>query len=97
MSHHGARRVRGVRALTAPGETSSFGGGANRITGDDLGSGANAISPHRAEAVFTGDAIINGGVGAFFHGGPRDCYDNLHRRLADVPDDALIFSGTSTC
>lgn len=70
-----------------------LGGGANRTTGDDLGSGANALPPHRAEAVFTGDAIINGGVGAFFHGGPRDCYDNLHRRLADVPDDALIFSG----
>ena len=82
-----------LRRENGAGGDVELGGGANRITGDDLGSGANAISPHRAEAVFTGDAIINGGVGAFFHGGPRDCYDNLHRRLADVPDDALIFSG----
>ena len=82
-----------LRREDGAGGDVELGGGANRITGDDLGSGANAISPHRAEAVFTGDAIINGGVGAFFHGGPRDCYDNLHRRLADVPDDALIFSG----
>jgi hypothetical protein len=48
---------------------------------------------HRVEALFTGDAIINGGVGAFFHGGPRDCYDNLHVRLAGMPDAALVFSG----
>ena len=82
-----------LRRENGAGGDVELGGGANRITGDDLGSGANAISPQRAEAVFTGDAIINGGVGAFFHGGPRDCYDNLHRRLADVPDDALIFSG----
>jgi hypothetical protein len=32
-------------------------------------------------------------MGAFFHGGPRDCYDNLHVRLAGLPDAALIFSG----
>ena len=42
---------------------------------------------------FTGDAIINGGVGAFFHGDAKDCYDNLHVRLKAVPDEALVFSG----
>ena len=47
----------------------------------------------RVEALFTGDAIINGGVGAFFHGGPRDCYENLHVRLRAIPDAALVFSG----
>ena len=43
--------------------------------------------------MFTGDAIINGGVGAFFHGDAKDCYDNLHVRLKRVPDAALVFSG----
>ena len=60
---------------------------------DDGGGGGALIPLQRVEAVFTGDAIINGGVGAFFHGGPRDCYDNLHVRLAGLPDAALIFSG----
>ena len=61
--------------------------------GDDGGGGANAFDARRVEALFTGDAIINGGVGAFFHGGPRDCYDNLHVRLRTMPDAALVFSG----
>ena len=60
---------------------------------DDLGSGSSKIQTERAECLFTGDAIINGGVGAFFHGGPSDCFDNLHVRLATMPDEALIFSG----
>ena len=53
--------------------------------------GATTLS--NARAAFTGDAIINGSVGAFFHGGSKDCYDNLHARLADVPDDCLVYSG----
>ena len=61
--------------------------------GDDGGGGANAFDARRVEALFTGDAIINGGVGAFFHGTPRDCYDNLHVRLRKMPDAALVFSG----
>ena len=59
----------------------------------DAGSGASQLPIHNAECLFTGDAIINGGVGAFFHGGPKDCFDNLHVRLASVPDSALVFSG----
>ena len=43
----------------------------------------------------TGDAIINGGVGAFFHGDAKDCYDNLHVRLKAVPDEALRVCGVS--
>ena len=54
--------------------------------------GADARRAPR-RALFTGDAVINGGVGAFFHGGPRDCYDNLHVRLRKMPDAALVFSG----
>ena len=50
-------------------------------------------SLEHAIAMFTGDAIINGGVGAFFHGNAEDCYDNLHARLAPTPDACLIFSG----
>jgi hydroxyacylglutathione hydrolase len=50
-------------------------------------------SLEHAVAMFTGDAIINGGVGAFFHGDAGDCYDNLHERLAPTPDACLIFSG----
>ena len=61
--------------------------------GDDGGGGADAFDARRVEALFTGDAVINGGVGAFFHGGPRDCYDNLHVRLRKMPDAALVFSG----
>ena len=60
---------------------------------DDGGGGAAAFDASRVEALFTGDAIINGGVGAFFHGTPRDCYDNLHVRLRTMPDAALVFSG----
>lgn len=61
--------------------------------GDDGGGGGGSLPAHRIEAVFTGDAIINGGVGAFFHGDAKDCYDNLHVRLKRVPDAALVFSG----
>jgi len=46
-----------------------------------------------AKAMFTGDAIINCGVGAFFHGDSSDCYENLNTRLADTPDACLVFSG----
>ena len=46
-----------------------------------------------AVAMFTGDAIINGGVGAFFHGDAGDCHDNLHARLAEASDKCLVFSG----
>ena len=60
---------------------------------NDGGGGADAFDARRVEALFTGDAVINGGVGAFFHGGPRDCYDNLHVRLRKMPDAALVFSG----
>ena len=65
----------------------------DEIDEDDGGGGAAAFDARKIEALFTGDAIINGGVGAFFHGGPRDCYDNLHVRLRSVPDAALVFSG----
>lgn len=67
--------------------------GSSRAGGDDGGGGAGLLPLHCVEALFTGDAIINGGVGAFFHGGPQDCYENLHVRLAGMPDAALIFSG----
>jgi hydroxyacylglutathione hydrolase len=63
------------------------------VGNDDGGGGADAFDALRVEALFTGDAVINGGVGAFFHGGPRDCYDNLHVRLRKMPDAALVFSG----
>ena len=46
-----------------------------------------------AVAMFTGDTIINGGVGAFFHGDAGDCHDNLHERLAEASDKCLVFSG----
>lgn len=55
--------------------------------------GETAPSLADVKAMFTGDAIINGGVGAFFHGDAKDCYENLHERLADVSDDCLVFSG----
>ena len=61
--------------------------------GGDGGGDGGSLPAHRIEAVFTGDAIINGGVGAFFHGDAKDCYDNLHVRLKRVPDAALVFSG----
>ena len=85
-----------VFAVLGDGSKSGGGGGVvngGGVGGDDSGSGAGLLPLHRVEALFTGDAIINGGVGAFFHGGPRDCYDNLHVRLAGMPDAALVFSG----
>ena len=60
---------------------------------DDERDERGATTLSNAVAAFTGDAIINGSVGAFFHGGSKDCYDNLHSRLADVPDDCLVYSG----
>ena len=61
--------------------------------GDDGDAESSSIPTNRVEALFTGDAVINGGVGAFFHGTARDCYENLHVRLSRVPDSALLFSG----
>ena len=60
---------------------------------DDERDARGTTTLSNAVAAFTGDAIINGSVGAFFHGGSKDCYDNLHSRLADVPDDCLVYSG----
>lgn len=45
------------------------------------------------EAMFVGDVILNGGVGAFFEGKERECAHNLHKTLQNVPDSCLIFSG----
>lgn len=61
--------------------------------GDESADGENGPTLANAKAAFTGDAIINGGVGAFFHGDAKDCYENIHSRLAEAPDDCLIFSG----
>jgi len=46
-----------------------------------------------AEALFCGDVILNGGVGAFFEGRAKECASNLHKTLQNVPDSCLIFSG----
>tara|TARA_X000001036_G_C20651452_1_gene795156 strand:- start:198 stop:1841 length:1644 start_codon:yes stop_codon:yes gene_type:complete len=45
------------------------------------------------EALFCGDVILNGGVGAFFEGCAKECALNLHKTLQNVPDSCLIFSG----
>ena len=45
------------------------------------------------EALFCGDVILNGGVGAFFEGRAKECASNLHKTLQNVPDSCLIFSG----
>lgn len=63
------------------------------LLGDEREDGTDGPTLANAKAMFTGDAIINGGVGAFFHGNANDCYENLHVRLAPTPDDCLIFSG----
>lgn len=46
-----------------------------------------------AEAVFSGDTVFIGGVGAFFHGNARDMETNLNKRMAALPDSALLFCG----
>ena len=81
--------VEGGGAEGVPSGVEGAGGGDD----GDGGGGGGSLPAHRIEAVFTGDAIINGGVGAFFHGDAKDCYDNLHVRLKSVPDAALVFSG----
>ena len=63
------------------------------LLGDESADGEKGPTLANAKAAFTGDAIINGGVGAFFHGDAKDCYENIHSRLAEAPDDCLIFSG----
>lgn len=45
------------------------------------------------KVMFMGDVIINGGVGVFFYGDVKDCYENFYERLVDVLDDCLVFSG----
>jgi glyoxylase-like metal-dependent hydrolase (beta-lactamase superfamily II) len=45
------------------------------------------------EAVFSGDTVFVGGVGAFFHGNAADMERNLNGRMAGLPDGALLFCG----
>jgi len=90
---HVAYAVLGERGEAGGGGGGGGGGGAGGGASEDGGGGAGRLPVDRVEALFTGDAIINGGVGAFFHGGPRDCYENLHMRLRAIPDAALVFSG----
>lgn len=45
------------------------------------------------EALFSGDTVFVGGVGAFFHGDARDMERNLMTALAPCPDDALLLCG----
>ena len=84
----------GEDGLGGGGEGGGGGGGGGGASIDEkIDGGASKLPTHRVEAIFTGDAIINGGVGAFFHGGPKDCYENLHVRLKDMPDAAFVYSG----
>ena len=58
------------------------------------GSPAGELSPGaQVEAVFSGDTVFVGGVGAFFHGDAKDMERNLMTALAPCPDDALLLCG----
>lgn len=46
-----------------------------------------------AEGVFSGDTVFIGGVGAFFHGNAQDMEANLNKRMAPLPDSAMLFCG----
>ena len=45
------------------------------------------------EALFSGDTVFIGGVGAFFHGSAQDMCANLNERLAQLPDGCLLYCG----
>mmetsp|Transcript_9226 Transcript_9226/g.17268 ORF Transcript_9226/g.17268 Transcript_9226/m.17268 type:complete len:539 (-) Transcript_9226:406-2022(-) len=47
----------------------------------------------RVEAIFSGDTLFIGGVGAFFHGGEKDMHKCINQTLAWLPDEALVFCG----
>ena len=55
--------------------------------------GGTAAGAADTEAVFSGDTVFIGGVGAFFHGNAKDMDANLNTRLAGLPDSALLFCG----
>ena len=57
------------------------------------GAPASAAPDSDVEAVFTGDTVFVGGVGAFFHGSAAEMERNLTGRLAGVPDGALLYCG----
>jgi len=62
------------------------------------GAGGQAAPPRAhvdadVEAVFSGDTVFIGGVGAFFHGGAAEMERNLTGRLGGVPDAALLYCG----
>ena len=46
-----------------------------------------------AEAVFSGDTLFIGGVGAFFHGGEIDMHRSINHVLGWLPDSCLVYCG----
>ena len=65
-------------------------GTAGELSPGKLGS---SLASQEVEAVFSGDTVFVGGVGAFFHGDARDMERNLMTALAPCPDDALLLCG----
>ncbi|KAF4585568.1 putative Hydroxyacylglutathione hydrolase [Ophiocordyceps camponoti-floridani] len=44
-------------------------------------------------AVFTGDTLFVGGCGKFFEGSADEMHEALNKRLANLPDDTVVYPG----
>ncbi|PHH71601.1 hypothetical protein CDD80_5120 [Ophiocordyceps camponoti-rufipedis] len=44
-------------------------------------------------AVFTGDTLFVGGCGKFFEGSAGEMHEALNKRLANLPDDTVVYPG----
>lgn len=45
------------------------------------------------KAVFTGDTLFISGCGRFFEGNAAEMHEALNKRLADLPDDTVVYPG----
>lgn len=57
------------------------------------GHTTGAIAYITEGAVFTGDTLFAAGCGRLFEGTPRDMFESLNQKLAQLPDATLVYCG----
>ncbi|HEU5077060.1 MAG TPA: hydroxyacylglutathione hydrolase [Polyangiaceae bacterium] len=57
------------------------------------GHTTGAIAYVTEGAVFTGDTLFAAGCGRLFEGTPRDMFESLNQKLAQLPDQTLVYCG----
>lgn len=57
------------------------------------GHTTGAIAYVAEGVVFTGDTLFAAGCGRLFEGTPRDMFESLNQKLAQLPDQTLVYCG----